>query len=1006
MEKLIAMRRNQEEYKTFLQIDENRIGLFRKNFVSNAARVFLYLQPKEISYKADAHTSVTISLEHQKASVSKLKDFYKEDNVIYLHTFAEKKPTFSLPINRDNVDDIVAFSDSPLKLTLYETISPDSLRCSTEGSESTDIDIKTSPEDSMDIESLPKVAMAQGFLDLIPYFSKGRAHASVKIILYPLDPFWDTGGCTITWDIYSLMPLLKELKLSNIVFISFASLFNVATNVLEDCDDLIATLSWRLKDPKKQMIDKIFICRYTAFSKKIIDEQNVFYKWESLKDPKLNNYDSLGIYADVHCFMHELFSDLLCTENVDFNIKDIDITRDFALVCNSIHRFVLTDKMQIALESYLACDRYEILVEISKQSQPTMVLLQGSIDTSIFMYPKVTNCSFAIQLKPPEISRTYLSRLKSRKTERSFKVSNTETSVDEIPKQTTFAIINICLKLPITGPAESLNEIFSLRDIQRDIFNNCWKREPKKISTPLLEGRKCAESYKSFDDSILQIVRYLVQNNIQSITENKPFFCAQVKNVMNLILPLIACDFNIRYTTKTNIEFMNLVTIVHRELVGRCYNLVEKIAKNWSLDLDVQIILQEMNLVKLLYHIGNENMSQHLLDTLDEKYGHNPMFRFHMFLYDIEVENFDSAREYLNRPLKQKYMDALFAIDLCEIYLDYMKDIQNAKEEGESNVTENLLKALKHYCEKMQPKFPVGWMILYCIYKKHNYRPGMSYARWKYENLMEALVIEIHCIPKSRWEIYNNFRPNLKTERAKFFWKACEFLLQLGLYCFARWLFDDIANEFMEVERYIIDASLKLAVKLVATNFMLPVPLLEENEDNRFSKENELNAFLCLVNGNIEYYRNPYGDDAMKYYASLLNIIDVTKDLRFQLGILRYAYRMLEEKQLEEALEAFEFAREIIDYPVIAYIGKAEALYFLDRLKEAELYFAETTRFSMYLPNVWAYLAVINLRLGQNYRALECWKYAHLNSDVLINGEILNELEKFDVKDISFFVDV
>lgn len=67
----------------------------------------------------------------------------------------------------------------------------------------------------------------------------------------------------------------------------------------------------------------------------------------------------------------------------------------------------------------------------------------------------------------------------------------------------------------------------------------------------------------------------------------------------------------------------------------------------------------------------------------------------------------------------------------------------------------------------------------------------------------------------------------------------------------------------------------------------------------------------------------------MEYYASLLRINISNKDIRFQLGILRYAYRMLEKKQLQEALEAFEFAMERINYPLIAYVGKAKTLYYV-----------------------------------------------------------------------------
>lgn len=147
-----------------------------------------------------------------------------------------------------------------------------------------------------------------------------------------------------------------------------------------------------------------------------------------------------------------------------------------------------------------------------------------------------------------------------------------------------------------------------------------------------------------------------------------------------------------------------------------------------------------------------------------------------------------------------------------------MEDINSV--DGEDNVTENLLKALTHYCEKEEPKSPVGWMILYCIYKKHDYRPGMSYARWKYENVMENLFFKIKYIPKSRWQMLNNFQPNLKTKRQMYFWNACELLLQLGLYRFAWLLFEDIADELQEIERYIVNTSFQLAVNLIESNFI------------------------------------------------------------------------------------------------------------------------------------------------------------------------------------------
>lgn len=47
-------------------------------------------------------------------------------------------------------------------------------------------------------------------------------------------------------------------------------------------------------------------------------------------------------------------------------------------------------------------------------------------------------------------------------------------------------------------------------------------------------------------------------------------------------------------------------------------------------------------------------------------------------------------------------------------------------------------------------------------------------------------------------------------------------------------------------------------------------------------------------------------------------------------------------------------------------------------LKGAERYFANSTRYNLYVPGVWFYLAIINFKMGENYKALECWRYARL----------------------------
>lgn len=97
-------------------------------------------------------------------------------------------------------------------------------------------------------------------------------------------------------------------------------------------------------------------------------------------------------------------------------------------------------------------------------------------------------------------------------------------------------------------------------------------------------------------------------------------------------------------------------------------------------------------------------------------------------------------------------------------------------------------------------------------------------------------------------------------------------------------------------------------------------------------------------------------------------------------------------------------------FPLYANILKYKVLFTirlqLGQLEEAEKYFALSTKYGIYMPNTWAYLALINLKRGNNYNALECWKYARLNQNTEIHEEIINELNKINCSDVFLYVDV
>lgn len=52
----------------------------------------------------------------------------------------------------------------------------------------------------------------------------------------------------------------------------------------------------------------------------------------------------------------------------------------------------------------------------------------------------------------------------------------------------------------------------------------------------------------------------------------------------------------------------------------------------------------------------------------------------------------------------------------------------------------------------------------------------------------------------------------------------------------------------------------------------------------------------------------------------------------------------------------------------------------LGRYQEAESQFSQCTNYGLHVPDVWGYLALVNLKMNKTFRALESWKYAKLVS--------------------------
>ncbi|XP_037824055.1 uncharacterized protein LOC119612332 isoform X2 [Lucilia sericata] len=959
-------------------------------------RVFLYLHPKSITYPSDdirLDGKLEIEVEHQYNTITTLSDHFMTRNVIQVDQFENEKPTFSITIEQDSLQDITNLSDAPIILTLY--IYTKRLSNTSQLSE------QVISEEEKD-ESSECVPIAQGFIDVMEYFNKKRSHGIDTIYLYPLKTYAETMTWKTVWEIYSLHPLLKNVEFTNVLFINFGSLYNINEELMEDCDDLVAKISFISKFPNENNVfDKIFICKFTTFYKDVISLQNLSKKWESLKNKEIENSNSMGIATDSKFHLHHLFNNLFCTENVQLNIENINITEDFALISNSMHRYILTDIMQKTLEQILSLNQYQIILEIYKEREENIVLLQGYIDLSIFMYPEVRIVPFAIDLRPPNFQVSQKDAIKNPKDKR--KSRNKSNAQELTDKNIPFAIIQFCLHSPITNPIQEMNQPTGHKS-KRHKYSHCTTTILTKTTQKDL-AIKCEENYRDFDDLIREILDYMIINQIKTLNDDNEYFCHQLGNLANKIMKLVACDFNIKTSTKTNIEFTNLLTKVYRELMSRINNYLNKCGFNdledclLTMNAIETAMLTNMSMAKYLYEVGgNIEMAEFITNKLRSEYSNNLILDFYVFLYDIERQNFELVKAYLDKPLDEKDNQAEIFAELIQIYVNYKLQLQDPEES--SNAEEFLIKALIKHNMNHNPKSLTGWILLYCVYKKYNYAPGMAYCRWKYENLYNRLFVKLDFIPKSRWEIYMPHKMKLKSIKGQNYIKVFETLLRLGLYNFAEWVFAEIAEECMEIERY-----------FVSSTFTILNNNLEKFSLKTFSVDKLINslhmsAVLALVNGNLEYLKEANSPAAINQYQKLTELEDL-KDLKlYQLGLWRYAYTMMEEQRYEEARQIFRtFCKENVNCMVAA-IENGKASYYLGQLDESAKYFALSTQYGMYMPNTWAYLALINLKCGKNYNALECWKYARLNQDTEICKEVINELNKINTSEICLYVDV
>lgn len=83
------------------------------------------------------------------------------------------------------------------------------------------------------------------------------------------------------------------------------------------------------------------------------------------------------------------------------------------------------------------------------------------------------------------------------------------------------------------------------------------------------------------------------------------------------------------------------------------------------------------------------------------------------------------------------------------------------------------------------------------------------------------------------------------------------------------------------------------------------------------------------MNGNLEYQRNPLSPTSLIHYKAILDIKDLDFYHYYQLGILRYAYQMMDEKNYEEAGKAFLYCCDEKANCIAAVIGRGKSCYYV-----------------------------------------------------------------------------
>ncbi|XP_026835200.1 uncharacterized protein LOC6542520 isoform X3 [Drosophila erecta] len=1010
-------------------------------------RVFLYIQLNEMSKLPKTEHPLELHLYHPKNTLQKMQERYTTETIIYQHEFSLKKPVFAMGVMQDDIEDMNTFSDQPLLISLYQRIprrrkggsgkGKSTKRGTSSSQEINQLITKASGSNvhvpheksskrssELDGEEAGEEGeggaflegrlelLSRGHCDLLQLFQRRRFISDITIYLYPeyrSKKINDKITTCSVWHMYSILPILKNFTFTNLAFLTLESIYNVPEELHSKSAELGLSVSFRSKEPQESdgSLRVIPLCTYSGFISQIISDQNTIIVWENIKrDLHLDMHFSFNqMETNSRIKLPKLLRMLLWEQDVDFQIYKIDPVSDLALINNSLHRFVLNEQMRKILEEAVVHNDYELLLQLYQET-PSNVLYEGVLNPSIFGYPggegsqlidiltrycvpsPVNYCRFACRLSPVFAPTIKLSLPR-----------------DTMVMGPMFCTFKICFFQPIcerNEPLDKYNESLLKSAKLRRCFDMEFVKEDETDEDVLLE------LYRAFDDLIRDTIGYIIKRDVQDISDRKDFFCCQLGNLCNLVLKICGCDFNIRMPTKTNIEFREMLTHMYEELMERIEGVFT--ACCWKNNADstsnqdrgLNRLMHDMRLVSCT---GQRDLAIHMYEEIDHSTTNRIIFDFLTLLNSVETLQFEQAARYFTKPRTTDWSGYYFTLVL-QLYINYMMDLRSTDEEVLSTAKSNMIESLRQFADKNRMESEI-WILLYCYYKEYYYLPGMELTRWKFLNLQQIAPKTLSFTPTSLYELYLPVDFDMKSSSTSMntqFFPVFKLFARLGAYAFAEIVFSDIEQCFTEAEAYLITTTLKILQRQIDDKFnIIKMP----TDNSAAGKLKEITIQRCYqlhINGSVEYSRGRC-DEALRYFQELFSVVDPMDRWLFKLSFLRLGQLAFQRGQYELAEKAFDSCLPARRKSFTANYGKGLTLYHLNRLEEAIPYLSRCTEVDIFIPDVWGYLATINLRLSRNKTALECWKVAKLYPEVSISKSVYAELDKIRYSDVHLLVD-